>query len=89
MDGNITSLKLLKLSVDRKLLKPPKHKRWKTKLEPIREESSQQQQLFGQNADEESDIDLRRVHSEPFKGDDDLVDPSQSEPDQIQSNREK
>ena len=38
MEANITQLKLLKLHVDRKLLKPPKKKWQKTKLSTIKEE---------------------------------------------------
>lgn len=38
MEANITQLKLLKLHVDRKLLKPPKKKFEKTKLSTIKEE---------------------------------------------------
>ena len=44
MEANITQLKLLKLHVDRKLLKPPKKKFKHTKLSTIKEEPHKKKQ---------------------------------------------
>ena len=90
LDANITQLKLLKLSVDRKLLKPPKKiaSKWprKAKLEPIQEEEqSQKNYVFGQPL--ESPIvlpeNLRPEQPGPFESEPPLLEEEEPHPEDL------